>query len=121
MFKEPKYKMSFRSVAGSVRVVDPTPETLKEAKASLSELKTLLPAGINPHEEPALLFVAGNLAVAGMVNLNDDGIDCETGLEIYKRFEKQQINLEHDRKQVRGYIIHAGLSEFGTDRVITED
>ncbi len=118
---ETKYKTTFASVPGSVRVIEPTPETLKEAKASLSELRTLLPAGINPQEEPALLFVAGNLAVAGLINLNDDGIDRETGLEIYKKFEKQQINLEHDRKQVRGYIIHAGLSEFQTDRVITEE
>lgn len=118
---ETKYKTVFASVPGSVRVIESTPEIVKEAKASLSELKTLLPAGINPQEEPALLFVAGNLAVAGLINLNDDGIDCETGLEIYKKFEKQQINLEHDRKQVRGYIIHAGLSEFQTDRVITED
>lgn len=118
---ETKYRTTFASVPGSVRVVEPTVETLKEAKASLSQLKGLLPAGINPQDEPALLFVAGNIAVAGMVNLNDDGIDCETALEVYKKFEKQQINLEHDRKQVRGYIIHAGLSEFQTDKIITEE
>ncbi len=118
---ETKFKTIFASIPGSVRVVEPSEETRKEAKASLSQLKTLLPADIDPQEEPALLFVVANLAVAGIINLNDDGIDIDTGLAIYKKFEKQQINLEHDRKNVRGYIIHAGLSEFGTDRVITED
>lgn len=118
---ETKFKTIFASIPGSVRVIQPTEETKKEAKASLSQLKALLPASIDPQEEPALLFVAGNLAVAGLINLNDDGIDCETALAVYKKFEKQQINLEHDRKSVRGYIIHAGLSEFRTDRIITEE
>lgn len=112
-----RYKTIF---ASQVRAIEPTEETRNEVKASLSELRNLLPANINPQEEPALLFVAGNLAVAGYINLNDDGLDIDTALKVYKKFEKQQINLEHDRKSVVGYIVHAGLSELGTDRVLTE-
>ena len=113
-----KFKTIF---ATQIRAIEPTEETRNEAKASLGRLKDLLPPGLDPQDEPALLFVAGNLAVAGMINLNDDGVDLETGLAIYKGFEKQPIDLEHNRKSVVGYIIHAGLTEFGSDRVITED
>jgi hypothetical protein len=113
-----RFKTTF---AAQIRAIDPDENTRNEAKASLSRLRDLLPASINPEDEPALLFVAGNLAVAGYVNLNDDGLDIETALQVYKKFERQQINVEHDRKAVVGYIVHAGLSELGTDRVITEE
>lgn len=115
---ETKFKTVF---AGQIRAIQPTEETRNEVKASLSRLRDLLPANINPEDEPALLFVAGNLAVAGLVNKNDDGYDIDTALATYKKFVWQQINLEHDRKHKVGFIVHAGLSEFGTDRIITED
>lgn len=118
--KEPRYKTTFASVPGSLHAVEPTEENKNEVKASLSRLRELLPANIDPAKEEALLFVAGNLAVAGFVNLNDDGYDIPTALATYKQFERQQINIEHDRKSVVGYIVHAGLSELGTDRVLTE-
>lgn len=117
-FKEPTFKTLF---ATQIHPVEATDETRNEAKASLRQLRDLLPPEINPEEEPALLFAAGNIAVGGMVNLNDDGVDIETGLSIYKKFIRQQINVEHDRKCVVGYIVHAGLSEFGTDKIITEE
>jgi len=112
-----KYNVVF---AGRIKAIDPTEEAQNEVRASLVQLRDLLPANINPEDEPAILFVAGNLAVAGLVNLNDDGIDRETSLAVYKKFKRQQINFEHDRKSVVGYIVDVGLTEFGTDRVITE-
>lgn len=119
--KDPRFKTTFASIPGSLRTIEPTEETRNEVKASLSRLRELLPADIDPVKEEALLFVAGNLAVAGFVNLNDDGYDIPTALATYKLFERQQINIEHERKNVVGYIVHAGLSELGTDRVLTED
>lgn len=107
--------------AARIRAIEPTEETKNEVKASLGQLRALLPANINPEDEPALLFVAGNLAVAGMVNLNDDGLDKETALAVYPKFARQQINLEHNRKSVVGYIVHAGLSELETDRIISDE
>lgn len=108
-------------IAGQIRAIEATEETRNEVKASLSQLRGLLPANISPETEPALLLVAGNLAVAGIVNKNDDGMDRDVALAVYKKFERQQINVEHDRKSVIGYIVHAGLSELGTDRLLTED
>lgn len=115
---EPKYKTIF---ATQIRPIEPTEETRNEAKASLSRLRNLLPDNIDPADEPAILFVAGNLAVAGMVNLNDDGVDIETGITIAKKFIWQQINIEHNRDNKVGFVIHAGFSELGTDRILTED
>jgi len=112
------YKTTF---AAQIRTIEPSEQDLNEAKASLADLKRLLPAGIDPEDNPQLLYIAANLYVAGMVNLNDDGVDLATSLAAYKGFEKQQLNIEHDRKRIAGYILHAGLSEFGTDRLITED
>lgn len=112
------YKTIF---AAQIRAIEPSDTDVKEAKASLSDLKALLPAGIDPDENPQLLYIAANLYVAGMVNMNDDGVDIETSLAAYKGFEKQQLNIEHDRKRIAGYILHAGLSEFGTDRLIDEN
>lgn len=115
---ETKFKTIF---ATQLRTIEPTEETRNEVKASLSRLRDLMPASINPADEPALLFVAGNIAVAGLVNKNDDGYDIPTALATYRKFQWQQINTEHDRKNPVGFVIHAGLSEFGTDRIITED
>lgn len=114
----PPFKTIF---AAQIRAVEPSETEVREAKASLSDLKALLPPDINPEDDPQLLYISANLYVAGMVNLNDDGVDIETALATYKGFEKQQLNIEHDRGRVAGYILHAGLSEFGTDRLISED
>lgn len=107
--------------ASRLRAFEPSDEEVAEVKASITNLKSLLPPDINPEDEPALLFVAGDLAVAGMVNLNDDGLDIVTARRVYPKFEKQQINIEHSRKTIVGYIIKAGLSEIGTDRILTEE
>lgn len=107
--------------AAQIKAIEPSETEINEVKASLTDLKSLLPEGIDPEDNPQLLYIAANLYVAGMVNLNDDGVDLETSLAAYKGFEKQQINIEHDRKRIAGYILHAGISEFGTDRLITED
>jgi hypothetical protein len=111
------YKTTF---AAHIRTIEPSDETVKEVKASLGNLKGLMPE-LDPEQYPQLLYIAANLYVAGVVNRNDDGVDIETALASYKGFEQQQLNIEHDRGRLAGFILKAGLSEFGTDRVITED
>lgn len=114
----PRYTARFSANAHLCR---PTANQEKEIRASIDRLKGLLPSEINPEEHPTLLYVVGNLFVAGLLNKNDDGVSVEDGLKMYKAFEGQQINIEHNRSSVVGYIVKAGLSEFGTDRLITED
>lgn len=107
--------------ATQVHAIEATAQTREETIASLLDLKTILPSEIDPEEEHDLLFVAGNVAVAGLVNLNDDGLDIETALTVYPKFKNKFVDVEHNRKKVVGFIISVGLSEFGTNRVITED
>lgn len=102
-------------------IVEPTEDDLKEAKASLDPLRGLLPANIDPQDSPDLLFVVANLAVGGVVNANDDGLSIEDALRTYKQFEWKLCDIEHDRKTIVGFILKAGLSELGTNRLITED
>jgi hypothetical protein len=114
----PRYKVRFTAAA---RAYTPTEDERQEVRASLDRLKGLLPLDIDPAQHPTLLYIVGNLAVAGVANLNDDAVSITDGLRIYKGFEWQQINLEHNRGEVRGFVVKAGLSELGTDRIITED
>lgn len=112
------YRATF---AATVRVIEPTDDTFKEAKASLNDLKRLIPSDIDPQAENDLLLIAANLMVGGVINLNDDGMTIEKTLSVYKKFERKQCNIEHNRGQIVGYIVKAGLTEFGTNRIITED
>lgn len=111
------YKTKF---SANAQILEPTEFILKEAKASLGELISLFPKDIDPQTDPDLLYVVANLCVAGVLNLNDDGLSIEESISVYKKFEKKQANLEHDRTQIVGFILKAGLSEFGTDRPISE-
>lgn len=92
-----------------------------EATASLDKLRALLPPGIDPENHPTLLYVAANLAVGGVENLNGDALTIEDTLRTYRGFEWQLVDVEHERSTIVGFIVKAGLSELGTDRLITED
>lgn len=107
--------------AAKGHVIQPTEDVRNEARASLDQLKSLLPDGYNPEEQPDLLYFVGNLAVGGVLNKNDDAVSIEDALAIYRRFEQKLCDIEHDRKTIVGYILKAGLSEMGTNRPITED
>lgn len=114
----PRYTTRFSI---SAHVCRPSLGKANEIYASIDRLKGLLPEDVDPEQHPTLLYVVGNLFVAGLLNRNDDGVTIEDGLKMYKAFEGQQINIEHNRTTVVGYIVKAGLSEFGTDRLITEE
>ncbi len=112
-----RYKTRFEV---SAHPYTPPAEEQMVATASLDKLRALLPAGIDPDAHPTLLYIAANLAVAGVVNLNDDAMTLEDTLRTHRAFEWQLVDIEHDRSQLRGFIVKAGLSELGTDRLISE-
>lgn len=68
-----------------------------------------------------MLFNSFNAAVVNRINLNDDGILPETAMAIYKNFINKFCDLEHERSNIVGFIINSGLSEFGTNRLISEE
>lgn len=88
--------------------------------ASLASIKTFLP-DIDPEVNYDLLPISFNAAVVNRINRNDDGIDTQTALDIYKTFINKPIDVEHNRKNLVGVILTAGFSEFGTDKPLTEE
>ena len=113
-----RYKTRF---VVSATLYNPPAAERMEATASLDKLRTLLPRDIDPENYPTLLFVAGNLAVGSVVNLNHDAMTLEDTLATYRSYEWQLVDIEHLRSDIKGFIVKAGLSELGTDRLITED
>lgn len=91
------------------------------AKASLDNLQGLVPDDVKGSENIDLLPVVFNVTVAGRGNENGDCIDPKTAIAIYKKFINRPINIAHNRKETVGHIVSAGLSEFGTDKPLTED
>lgn len=118
MVPTPRHKTRFVATATPYT---PAASEQMEVRASLDKLRALLPADIDPAAWPTLLFAAGNLAVADLANLNDDAITLEDTLRTYRAFQYQQVNEEHNRGEIRGFIVKVGLSELGTDRLITEE
>lgn len=85
------------------------------SKASLENLKPLLPKDIDFSENVDLLGVAFNAAVVNKFNKNDDGMDSATAVKIIKNFLHKPTNIEHNKEKVVGHIISAGFSEYKSD------
>lgn len=85
------------------------------SKASLDNLKSLIPQEINFEENIDLLGLAYNAAVVNMFNKNHDGINSATAASIINKFLHKPTNIEHDKSKIVGHIVNAGFSEFGKD------
>ena len=105
MIKEPKYKARFTSVA---RQLKPNQDNI--AKASISNLKSLLPADYDQH--PDLLPWAANVCVVNLANANGDMMTSEVALAVYKRFANKYLNLEHDPDTCFGHITNVALTKY---------
>ncbi len=116
MKKEFPFKTTFSSVLKPI-VSEEKDKYL--ALASLDEVRAFIPEIGKGNVD--LLPVAFNACVVNRVNKNDDVIDTDTALAVYKSFIYKQINIEHNRKNVIGCILAAGFSEFGTDKPLTEE
>lgn len=109
-----KYKSIFASKIKSL----PLDKDPSLALASFEELKAFLPD--ITEDDIDLLPISCSTTVANMVNLNDDGLDTETALKIYRKFEKRLIDENHKRKNILGVILKAGLSDYNTEKLLTE-
>ena len=88
--------------------------------ASIEELKAFIPSvDVGTHID--LLPIAFNACVINRPNKNGDMIDTDVALSIYKNFAHKFIDTEHNRQKVIGVILSASLSEFGTDKILTEE
>lgn len=115
-------EFEFKSIfSATATVIEPSEEDVQETLAAKKDLSGLLPEGIRPENDPDLLYIVADLAVAGMVNANDDCLLPEDAVEIYKNFEKKQCNIEHNRGDVCGYILRAFLTDRETGKVLAPD
>ena len=103
----------------SIRPLVSEEKDLYLALASSADVSRFLPE-IDAEKNIDLLPIAFNSFVANRVNKNGDVIDTATAVSIYKDFINKPINIEHKRQRVVGTILTAGFTEFGTDRVLTE-
>jgi hypothetical protein len=88
------------------------------SKASLENLKDLIPEGIDFSQNIDLLGVAFNAAVVNQFNKNDDGIDSSLAASIIQNFIHKPTNIEHHKEKIVGHIINAGFSEYGDSNKI---
>lgn len=90
------------------------------SKASLKELKSLIPEGVDFDKNIDLLGVSFNAAVVNVFNKNHDGINTQTALAHFKQFIHKPTNIEHEKNQIIGHIVSAGFSEFGSNKILDE-
>ena len=102
-------------------VVEPKESDEQMAKASLLDLQGLLPDSVNVGDNPDFLYFAANGAIAGAANANGDSISVEKALEIYPLTKNKYINVDHKKEIVVGTLLYPGLSEFGSNELITPE
>jgi hypothetical protein len=88
------------------------------SKASLKNLRSLLPQDIDFSQNIDLLGVAFNAAVINQFNKNDDGIDSALAVQVIQNFRHKPANIEHNKEKIVGHIINAGFSEYGDSNKI---
>ena len=90
------------------------------AIASMDELAKFIPA-LDVGRNIDLLPIAFDACVINRGNKNGDIMDTDSALATYKTFIHKFIDTEHNRQKVIGVILTSSLSEFGTNRILTED
>ena len=112
-----KYKTTF---SGVIRPVVSKDKDVYLAKASLNQLRSLIPQ-LEESFTYDLLPIAANLLNVNKFNRNDDGIETADALKFYKSFIYKPFDLEHHRQNIKGVILTANITEIGTDNILSED
>ena len=114
-----KYKTSF--LQPIIASADIDQENIKISKASLSDLKGLMPESIDLDKNIDLIGVAFNAAVVNRFNKNHDGISTETALAVKDYFVHKPTNIEHKKQRIVGHIVSAGFSSYGDNELFEEE
>ena len=91
------------------------------SKASLNELASLVPNEIDFEKNVDLLGVSFNAAVVNVFNRNGDGIDTATALKYNNQFIHKPTNIEHNKSNIVGHIVTAGFSEYGSNKILSNE
>lgn len=120
MKKRFPYSITFAS--SNLQVFSPNQDDIFLANASIDKLESYLNSeGIDLEKNYDLLGVAFNAFVVNRVNKNDQVISTDDALACVENFKFKPLNIEHDREKIVGLITGFGFSEFGTDKILTEE
>ena len=90
-----------------------------EAKASLDNLKNLLPNWqVDLDKNIDLLGLAFNAANVNVANKNGDVIDTKTAINVLNSFKSKFLNRDHNRDKVIGHIVNAQFSSMGESNLL---
>jgi hypothetical protein len=109
--KKPQFTARFEQKFKVSRLNKEKYATEKEAIASNEGLVSILPK-FDKEKNPDLLGVAFDIAIANIVNANDDGILTATAKAITPNFVFKPINIEHNRSYVFGTVTNTSLTSF---------
>jgi len=109
-----KYTTTFEACINACEISDDS----FISKASLDNLESLIPQGIDYKQNIDLIGVSFNAAVVNMFNKNGDGMDTETALAFTKNFLHKPTNIEHNKQKIVGHIASAGFSDYSTNEIL---
>jgi len=115
-----KYKYTTSFLQPIIASADIDQENIKISKASMDDLKTLMPDSINLDKNIDLIGVAFNAAVVNKFNKNHDGISTDTALAVKDYFVHKPTNIEHKKQRIVGHIVSAGFSGYGDNEILTD-
>ena len=96
-----------------------TEKQYSEAKASLDNLKNLLPDWqFNLDKNIDLLGISFNAAVVNSANKNGDVMDTKTAIRMFSTFQNKLLNKEHKRDKIIGHIVNARFSSYGESNLL---
>ena len=114
-----KYKTAFLQPILASADIDQ--EDIKISKASLDDLKNLMPESVDLDKNIDLIGVAFNAAVVNKFNKNHDGISTETAFAVKDYFVHKPTNIEHKKQRIVGHIVSAGFSSYGDNELFDEE
>ena len=117
----PHYKYKTAFLQPILASADIDQENIKISKASLSDLKGLMPESVDLDKNIDLVGVAFNAAVVNRFNKNHDGISTETALAVKDYFVHKPTNIEHKKQRIVGHIVSAGFSSYGDNELFDEE
>jgi hypothetical protein len=91
------------------------------SQASLAPLRAILPADIDPANDPDLLYISCDGALGGVFNKNGDGITAEMAVKIHKTALHKYINLEHDRDKIIGVVLFPALTSIEEHKKLSDE
>jgi len=114
-----KYKTSF--LHPIIASADIDQDNIKISKASMEDLRGLMPDSVDLDKNIDLVGVAFNAAVVNKFNKNHDGIGTATALAVKDYFVHKPTNIEHKKQRIVGHIVSAGFSSYGDNELLENE